>query len=111
MLVTDRTTRRHLPTGRLTVIGYASFWDACHHQCHQSRNFSWRLVEEGSLEDKSSVQSMRRGKRCRVALKIADSEADAVRLDSALKVGEGSGSASRFDSQAFLRRMQATYPR
>ena len=62
----------------------------------------------GSLGDKSPVQAVRRGKRFRVALRLADSEADEVRLAQALRADEESGQASRFDGHAFLRLKRAT---
>lgn len=44
----------------------------------------------GSLGDKSPLQSTRRAKRYHVALRIADAEADAVRVERTLKAGEDS---------------------
>ncbi|WP_322034187.1 type II toxin-antitoxin system ParD family antitoxin [Paraburkholderia sp. J76] len=61
----------------------------------------------GSLGDKSPVQAVRRGKRFRVALRLADNEAAEVRLVQALRDGELSGPAASFDGKAFLRRKQA----
>ncbi|WP_415765571.1 type II toxin-antitoxin system ParD family antitoxin [Paraburkholderia sp. J10-1] len=66
------------------------------------------IGRRGSLGDKSPVQAVRRGKRFRVALRLADSEAAEVRLSKALRAGELSGPASPFDGKAFLRRKQAT---
>ncbi|WP_367872593.1 type II toxin-antitoxin system ParD family antitoxin [Trinickia violacea] len=63
----------------------------------------------GSLGDKSLLQSTRRAKRFRVALRIADNEADADRLQRALKAGERSGPASPFDGQSFLRHTRAIH--
>jgi hypothetical protein len=45
----------------------------------------------GSLGDKSPAQAVRRGKRFRVALRLADSEADEVRPAKAITAGELSG--------------------
>jgi hypothetical protein len=62
----------------------------------------------GSLGDKSPLQTTRRARRFRVALRIADNESDIERLQAALKAGEESGPASHFDGRAFLRRKRAT---
>ncbi len=66
------------------------------------------VSRRGSLGDKSPVQATRRAKRYRVALRIANAEMDTVVLRMALKAGEHSGAASRFDGHAFLRRMLET---
>ena len=69
------------------------------------------IGRRGSLADKSPLQATRRAKRYRIALRIADAEADLVRLQTALNAGENSGVASRFDGPAFLLRMRATRAR
>ncbi len=55
------------------------------------------IGRRGSLGDKSPVHSVRRGKRFRVALRLADSEADEMRRAKAGRAGELSGPVSPFD--------------
>ncbi|WP_415774596.1 type II toxin-antitoxin system ParD family antitoxin [Paraburkholderia sp. J11-2] len=59
------------------------------------------------LGDKSPLRVTLRAKRFRTALSAAGAEVDVVSLQRALKRGEKSGPATRFDAHAFLRRMRA----